>query len=190
MFDGIWLEQVQSADFLFTLQNGKHWNLDFFNDIFFLSYPCVCTDFGFLRWLLFWDRWFKHMVLFGVGFGFGWGSQLVCFFFFFLWKAHVFNFVFGLQQVINVHLMGAALVNIDYMLCMVTLSCVSQCLLFISVDGIVLCAETSCWNCWALRGRHLGPVQSHWLSTSEQSAQELRSSSGLVSPKVAPLTHS
>lgn len=51
-------------------------------------------------------------------FGFGQG-RVSWFGVFFLQKAHVFSFTLGLQQVINVHLTGAALVNIDCTLCMV-----------------------------------------------------------------------
>lgn len=40
-----------------------------------------------------------------------------CFVGFFSFKKHMFNFILGLQQVINVCLTGAALLNVDCILC-------------------------------------------------------------------------
>lgn len=86
--------------------------------------------------VLFWVVW-------GGLFGFGEGrvNWFVLGFFFFLQKAHVFNFVLGLQQVINVHLTGAALVKIDAHFVWLKLSCLLHCLyvIYISVRHCTVC---------------------------------------------------
>lgn len=50
---------------------------------------------------------------FGWVVGFRWGVSWFGVGFIFLYKTHVFDFVLSLQQVINVHLTGAAVVNIN-----------------------------------------------------------------------------